>query len=146
MTTPTTTVPTEPTFYATEPVSAGGGAYWQADIECAGGDYTAAEVYGDDRDQVVRRCTKVLAGLNAAAPDYESLVQDIAATRLEDIDLEYTGTNLQYGRGALDKKTKTEAIIAVRTLRAILQSARYRFPDQPRLAAKAEAPSEGVEP
>lgn len=51
-------------FYLTDAVEGGGGGFWQIDIECADGDFTAAEVYGDDLEQVSRRAKAMLAGLS----------------------------------------------------------------------------------
>lgn len=66
-----------------------------------------------------------------AAEEYSfSFVQSVADVKLEDIDLEYAVANLLHGRGALDKKTKTDAVIAIKTLRDILRAAKARVADK----------------
>lgn len=56
----------------------------------------------------------------------EAFVESVATVRLDDIDLEYAITNLAFGRGALDKKTKRDAITAIKTLRDIINAAKAR--------------------
>lgn len=55
-----------PKYYATEPKEGGGGGYWEASIELTGGDYIAAEIYGNDREEVEERLKAALSGLLAA--------------------------------------------------------------------------------
>ena len=57
-----------------------------------------------------------------------SFAQSVADVEIEDIDLEYAVVNLLYGRGAIDKKTKTDAVVAVKTLRSIIKAAKALRP------------------
>ena len=62
---------------------------------------------------------------------------DVADTKLLLIDLDYLATNVLYGRGAMAKEVKRDAVIAIKTLRHILASARS-YPDSVEEATKAE--------
>ncbi|WP_404415408.1 hypothetical protein [Brevundimonas vesicularis] len=64
--TPTDALRLVPEYYATEPKEGGGGGYWEASIELTGGDYVAAEIYGNDREEVEERLKAALSGLLAA--------------------------------------------------------------------------------
>lgn len=64
--TPTDALRLVPKYYATEPKEGGGGGYWEASIELTGGDYVAAEIYGNDREEVEERLKAALTGLLAA--------------------------------------------------------------------------------
>lgn len=64
--TPTDALRLVPKYYATEPKEGGGGGYWEASIELTGGDYIAAEIYGNDREEVEERLKAALSGLLAA--------------------------------------------------------------------------------
>lgn len=66
MTHPTDALRLVPKYYATEPKEGGGGGYWEASIELTGGDYVAAEIYGNDREEVEERLKAALSGLLAA--------------------------------------------------------------------------------
>ena len=73
----------------------------------------------------------------AALRDLTAFVQSVSDVPLEDIELEYTAANILHGRGALTKGVKTEGVIAVKTLRAILRAARERLPSAPNQAKEA---------
>jgi len=79
----------------------------------------------------------VAAEAAAALRDLTAFVQSVSDVPLEDIELEYTAANLLHGRGALTKGVKTEGVIAVKTLRAILRAARDRLPSAPNQAKEA---------
>ena len=63
---PTDALRLVPKYYATEPKEGGGGGYWEASIELTGGDYVAAEIFGNDREEVEERLKAALSGLLAA--------------------------------------------------------------------------------
>lgn len=65
-------------YYATDPRSGGGGEYWIAEIEVTGGHYMAAEVYGDDKEEVSARCKSILAALNPQSPAPAARREEIA--------------------------------------------------------------------
>lgn len=60
--------------------------------------------------------------------EWRDFAQSIADVPIEREALNYTITKLRFGRGALAKETKTEAVVAVGTLRDILTAARRRLP------------------
>ena len=74
--------------------------------------------------------TLVHSGASASIPteteadDAAGFLDRVAAIPQHDIDLEYLAANILYGRGAIPKATKQEAVVAIRTLRAVVRDAR----------------------
>lgn len=85
----------------------------------------------------VSQPSEIHAEAAAALRDLTAFVQSVSDVPLEDIELEYTAANILHGRGALMKGVKTEGVIAVKTLRAILRAARDRLPSAPNQAKEA---------
>jgi hypothetical protein len=61
------------------------------------------------------------------AGELEAFLTSVANVPLEDADLEYLVTNILFGRGQIAKKTRTDAVIAIKTLRDILSAAKRRL-------------------
>lgn len=94
----------------------------------AGGSMDMAVMYASANE----RADAAEAALRTQAPDSwrpdRDFAQSVADVEIEDIDLEYAVVNLLHGRGAIDKKTKTDAVVAVKTLRAIIKAAKALRP------------------
>ena len=58
------------------------------------------------------------------ADDAAGFLDRVSAIPQQDIDLEYLAANILHGRGAIPKATKNDAVVAIRTLRAIVLDAR----------------------
>lgn len=84
----------------------------------------------DNRDTL---SDKLAAIAEAAAAlrdltEWRTFAQSVADVPIERESLNYTITNLRFGRGALAKETKAEAVLAAGTLRDILSTARSLLP------------------
>ena len=62
------------------------------------------------------------------ADDSSSFLRRVSEVPQTELDLEYLAVNVLFGRGALSKAVRRDAVVAVKTLRAILKDARRLNP------------------
>ena len=62
------------------------------------------------------------------ADDASSFLRRVSEVPQTELDLEYLAVNVQFGRGSLSQEVRRDAVVAVKTLRAILNDARRLNP------------------
>lgn len=64
---------------------------------------------------------------SALSEEAVRVMRRIAAANVSSSDLDYLKTNVLYARGSLDRETRRQAVVAIKTLRDVLEAARHVF-------------------